>query len=259
MVLQNERFAFEFSGALLVASLVSWDTEIFSYPVAQIERIKIQDLGHADLSYIHFESWRDDNHCELISCRLSHENLKESIFLEGKGFRFIETVLHPKLEGLKRLNIPDQGLDISPALETDLYAIRKIAESVFKNERFYVDPRLDPLRANVRYGNWTANTLGHPRQRLLKVLDNEELVAFFIIEIKSDGDVFWHLTAVAPEHQGRGYGRRTWLEMLRYHANNGNDAVGTTISSRNIPVLNLYASLGFRFAPPEMTFHWIKE
>jgi RimJ/RimL family protein N-acetyltransferase len=259
VALQNESFVIEDSGLMMVASLISWDTEIFSYPIGQIERIKISDLPSAEHIYAGFESWRDAQNCGLISCRLSQEKLKESMFLEAKGFRFIETVLHPKIVGLKKLNIPNQGLLIAPVVETDLPVIRKIAESGFKNGRFHVDPRLDPLCADTRYGRWVATTLAHPRQRLLKVLDDKELVAFFIIEVKSDGKVYWHLTVVAPEFQGRGYGRRTWLAMLRYHSENGYNSVSTTISARNVPVLNLYASLSFKFVSPEMTFHWIKK
>ena len=259
MALQNEGFVIEGSGLLIAASLVLGDTEIFSYPIGQIEQIKISDLGQAEINYPDFESWRDAKQCGLISCRLSHEMLKESMFLEGKGFRFIETVLHPKLEGLKKLNIPHQGLHIAPAVESDIPEIRKIAESAFKYERFHVDSRLNQLCASARYGRWIVTTLNHPRQLLLKVLDKEELVAFFIIEVKENGNVYWHLTAVAPEYHGRGYGRRTWLEMLRYHCNHGQDGVSTTISARNIPVLNLYASLSFKFAPPDMTFHWMNK
>ena len=258
MVLQNENFAVEESGLLLEASLVTWDTEIFHYPVAQIERIQVLDPAQSKQDYAAFESWRDASLCELISCRLGHDRLRESMLLEEKGFRFIEMVLHPRIENLDRLNIPDQGLNIAPAAESDIPALRNIAESAFTTDRFHIDPRIDPRCGDVRYGRWVANTLGHPRQQLLKILDDETLIAFFIIEAKEDGSVYWHLTVVSPEFQGRGYGRRTWLAMLRRHNEKGHNAVSTTISARNISALNLYSSLSFRFSPPDMTFHWTK-
>lgn len=250
-------FAVETDWLLLKASLVPWDTEVFHYAVAQIEHIKIFNPEQIDLDYAMFESWRDINQCKLISCRLNHAQLNESMFLEEKGFRFIETVLHPKLEGLSQLNISDQGLKIIPADATDLPALRKIAESAFRNERFHIDPRINPRFGDLRYGNWVMNSLAYPRQQLLKILDNETLVAFFLIEVLDGDSVYWHLTAISPEHQGKGYGRRTWLAMLSYHRQNGQTAVMTTISARNIPIMNLYSSLNFRFLPPEMTFHWI--
>jgi RimJ/RimL family protein N-acetyltransferase len=259
MSLSINKFSFVTERLSLKAALVSWDTEIFHFPVAHIEQFQILDYDQLIPDYMEFESWRDLNQCMLISCRLSHEKLSESMFLEERGFRFIETVLHPTLGDLIRLNIPDQGLEILPANADDLSILKRIAESAFRNERFHVDPRLDPRLGDLRYVRWVANTLTHPRQRLIKILDNKEIVAFFIIEIMDDGRVYWHLTAVSPEHQGKGYGRRTWLAMLRYHQANGCMAVSTTISARNIPVLNLYSSLNFRFLPPEMTFHWMRE
>ncbi len=259
MSLLSKKFSIETRGLLLKADLVSWDTEIFDYPVCRIECFKIIDPDIINDDYMVFESWRDINKFKLISCRLSHDKLYESIFLEEKGFRFIETVLHPNFEELFQQNLSDQGLEIIPADQTDMPVLTRIAESAFRNERFHVDPRLDQRLGDLRYVRWVENTLKHPRQKLIKILDNEIIVAFFIIEVLDDGRVYWHLTAVSPDQQGKGYGRRTWLAMLRYHQENGCVAVSTTISARNIPVLNLYSSLNFRFLPPEMTFHWKRE
>jgi RimJ/RimL family protein N-acetyltransferase len=254
----SNKFAAANGGLLLEAALVPWDTGVFDYPVAQIERIQVLDPDRSRLDYAAFESWRDANLCGLVSCRLRHDRLQESMLLEEKGFRFIETVLHPRLERLDRLDIPDQGLTIARAEQDDIPALRRIAESAFEDDRFHVDPRLDRRCADLRYGRWVASTPGHPRQQLLKITDDDALIALFIIEAMEDGGVYWHLTTISPAFQNRGYGRRTWLAMLRHHAENGHSAVSTTISARNIAVLNLYSGLSFRFSPPEMTFHWIK-
>lgn len=259
MFSHNKKFAIEKNSLSLKASLIPWDTQIFGYPVAQIEYIEVSDSHLSILDFAEFESWRDASNCKLVSCRLGHQRLRESMLLEEKGFRFIETVLHPKLEKLNEVSISEQGLNIVPAEREDLPELQEIAESAFVNERFHVDLRLDPRRADVRYGRWVASTLGHPRQQLLKIIDRKTIVAFFIIELKENGAVYWHLTAVSPKYQGRGYGRRAWLTMLRYHQDNGHNSVSTTISARNTSVLNLYSSLNFRFSSPDMTFHWIRE
>jgi len=255
----NDSISIESIGLSLKASIVPWDTEIFQYPVAQIDRINISDQKLFAKEYRRFESWRDANNLGLISCRLGHNQLRETMLLEENEFRFIEMVLHPKLESLDELDIPHQCLEVIPADQHDLCAIRIIAESAFNNERFHVDPRLDPHCANLRYGRWISNSLEHPRQRLLKIIDDGKLVGFFIVELKEDRSVYWHLTAVSPQYQGKGYGRMTWLAMLQYHQQNGQTSVSTTISARNTVVLNLYSSLDFRFLPPEMTFHWVRK
>jgi RimJ/RimL family protein N-acetyltransferase len=179
------------------------------------------------------------------------------MFLEAQGFRFIEMVLHPRLAGLSALALPEDDLQIVPADAADLPGLVAIAEHAFIHERYHVDPRLDPRLGDRRYGRWVRSSLAHPTQRLLKVLDAERLIALFLVEKRTDGSAYWHLTAIAPSWQGQGYGRRVWQAMLRRHQVEGCESVTTTISARNTPVLNLYAQLGFRFLPPEMTFHWI--
>lgn len=243
----------------LTANLVPWDAEAFGFPVAQIYELEVIDSSLVMESYREFEQWMDAGGIRIVSCRLPHDRLRESIFLESRGFRFIEMVLHPTIEKLQSLNIASDDLVIVPALESDLPVMRDIAERAFGYERYHVDPRLDPGLGDVRYGRWVTNSLNHPRQCLLKVMKGGHIVALFIVESGENRSVYWYLTAIAPEWQGRGYGQRVWRAMLRHHQAEGQDSVMTTISARNVAVLNLYAKLGFRFLPPEMTFHWVRE
>jgi ribosomal protein S18 acetylase RimI-like enzyme len=235
-----------------------WDTAIFGYPVLQITRIEVRatDAGH-DLSAF-------DEECAalgagLVSCRLSHDRLRESILLEEHGFRFIEMIFQPEIDFAPNAGI-DAGtlLDVEPAGVDELPAVLDIAGSAFRTERFHVDPRLDPALGDLRYCNWVRNSLNHPSQRLYVIRDQSRIVAFFVTEMQGDGTCYWHLTAVAPDAQGQGYGRRAWRTMLQQARNLGARGVRTSIAARNHRVLNLYARLGFRFPPPQMTFHWFR-
>ena len=76
------------------------------------------------------------------------------------------------------------------------------------------------------------------------------------MEAREVGHCFWSLIGLAPGRQGSGLGKRVWRAMLRHHQEEGSDVVSTSISSLNIPVLNLYVSLGFRFPAPTMSLHW---
>jgi RimJ/RimL family protein N-acetyltransferase len=117
---------------------------------------------------------------------------------------------------------------------------------------------LNPRFGNARYAQWVKSSLQHPVQCLLKVLDGSQLIGFFLVEYGHNHSVYWHLTAIAPRFQGQGLGRQAWNSMLRAHQMEGIRVIATTISARNTRVLNLYTQLGFRFAPPHMTFHWIR-
>jgi RimJ/RimL family protein N-acetyltransferase len=180
------------------------------------------------------------------------------MLLEGHGFRFIEMAYHPELDRLESIALPDDTLMVARATPQDLLEVLEIAGNAFRNERFHVDPRLNPSLGDLRYCNWVKSSLDHPSQRLEVVRDGEQLVAFFVTEMLEDGTCYWHLNAVAPNAQGQGYGRRAWQAMLRKAREEGARRVQTCIVARNHRVLNLYARLGFRFAPPLMTFHWVR-
>ncbi|ADC62724.1 GNAT family N-acetyltransferase [Allochromatium vinosum] len=236
-----------------------WDTAIFGDPVAQITQLEVRKQD-AERDFTTFEIERDALGCGLVSCRLSHEQLQESMLLEARGFRFIEMVYQPELGRLPAEEAhPDLScLSVSLAAAEDLPSVLAIAGSAFGSERFHMDPRLDSALADQRYCNWVNSSVSHPTQRLYLLRDQQRIVAFFITESQTDGTCYWHLTAVAPDAQGQGYGRRAWLTMLHQARDQGATRVQTCIAARNHRVLNLYARLDFRFPPPLMTFHWVR-
>ncbi len=238
--------------------MIPWDSEVFVFPVAQIERIELTDEVQALVAFDKFKMWLESKKVQMVACRLEEQRLLESIFLEKQDFRFIEMVLHPIMPGLAEQILPDDNLIIEPAEMADIPLIQAIAERSFQCERYHVDPRLDPHLADLRYGRWVRTSTHNPRQQLLKIRHRESLIGFFIAEVSEGDRAYWHLTAIAPEYQGQGYGKRAWRAMLRYHRQHGVTEVSTTISARNVPVLNLYSQLAFHFLPPEMTFHWMR-
>lgn len=238
---------------------VPWDSEIFGFPVAQIAEIRVNDAAGARMELQAFLAWLEQEKIGLASCRLPFDRLRESMLLEQAGFRFVEMVIHPHLAQLQAYPCDSQGLVVERATEDDLPGIEAIAGQAFGYERFHADPRLDRTLADARYRFWVGNSLRHASQRLYKIREGDELVAFFVTENKPDGLCYWHLTAVAPAFQGRGYGKRVWRAMLHLHQREGMERIGTTIAGGNIPVLNLYASLGFRFQTPDITLHWLRD
>lgn len=254
----QDHFQLSRPGLTLEARLAPWDAAAFGFPVAQISRIEVGALDAAEEAYQAFQSWVDASDARIVSCRLPHERLNESMFLEGRGFRFVEMVLHPQIEDLRERDLPDDTLTLAPAQAGDMPALLSIALTAFGHERYHVDPRLDPRLGDLRYGRWVEASLDHPTQRLIKIADGQRLVGFMVVETSGEGRAYWHLVAIAPDAQGQGYGRRAWLAMLRRHRDEGVTAISTTISARNIRQLNLYSRLSARFLPPEMTFHWVR-
>jgi ribosomal protein S18 acetylase RimI-like enzyme len=243
----------------LRGALAPWDIAVFRFPVAQIAEIEVKNPSQAALDYAPVREWMDRQGVRILSCRLPHDRLGESMFLESQGLRFVEMVIHPRLAKLDSRQFAADTLTISAATADDLPGLEAIAEHAFHFERYHIDPRLDKRLGDLRYARWVRNSFTHPTQRLLKVEDGAKLIAMFVVERKSPAQIYWHLNAIAPEWQGEGYGKRVWREMLRRHQAEGATEVATTISARNAPVLGLYAGLQFGFLPPEMTFHWVRE
>lgn len=208
-----------------------------------------------------FNQARDRLAVGLVSCRLPHDRLDLSFFLEDHGFRFIEMLYQPEKDLTSGWRRPEAiaPLLVKQASEEDLPEIIDLAGRAFANERFHMDPRLGATLGNERYRNWVRNSLDHPTQRPYVLEDEQGLVSFFVTEMLDDGTLYWHLNAVDPRHQGKGYGRRAWITMLQQAFEAGAIRVRTSIVARNHRVLNLYANLGFRFPPPLMTFHWVRE
>lgn len=245
-------------GLRLLARAAPWDGEIYGVNVAQIQALTVHDHALAAQDFAVFKTWCRANRIGMVSSRLPHTGLRESFFLEDQGFRFIEMVLHPRLALSGFSAPPDEQLMIAKASAADLDELVELAECAFGYERYHVDPRLDPRLADRRYGRWVRHSLQHASQRLLKVTSGARIIALFIIEEQAGNSIYWHLTAISPHHQGQGFGHRVWQKMLLQHKIDGFLQASTTIAARNVPVLNLYAKLQFRFDPPEMTFHWIE-
>lgn len=235
-----------------------WDQVVCGFPVLQITAFGVQGANACNDMKI-FERERDRLGAGLVSCRLPHECMKESMLLEDHGFRFIEMLYAPELD-LSTFKIDENvtQLAVTRASEDDFPTLLEIARTSFHNERFKMDPRLDPDVSDQRYQNWVASSLRHPTQELYVICDGERRIAFFVTELLNDGTCYWHLNAVAPDAQGQGYGRRVWLGMLNQAARGGARRVRSSIVARNHRVLNLYARLGFSFPPPSMTFHWVR-
>jgi len=236
--------------------LVPWDTEILSQPVAEIRRMEIREPEAAGRDYRAFSRWCEKKAVTLCSCRIAHERLFESMFLEAQGFRFIELNYSPRLNKLQEFELEDDVIQIQLASHQDRELLAEMAGNVFQHGRFHQDPRLGTTLGNYRYRTWLLNAFEQPHQQVLTCVLNDEIIAFFVVEYPEKGHCFWSLVGLAPGKQGQGLGKRVWRAMLRKYQQDGVDTIVTSISSQNIAVLNLYVSLGFRFPKPYAIFHW---
>jgi ribosomal protein S18 acetylase RimI-like enzyme len=235
--------------------LAPWDREVFGGDTAAIESIYIKDEIGAAAAFKPFQDWCRDDRIRLVSCRLPHEQIVECGFLEGQGFRFIEIIYRPSLKGLGSF-VEDPEIIVSIAAQSDLPEICSIAGQIYETGRLHLDPQVGPEIGNRRYALWAARAFDHPGQTVVKCQINGRIVAYWIVEAPTPVSRYWSIGGLAPGLSGQGLGRRLWRAMLAFHRREGVDEISTSISSHNIAVHNLYASLGFRMSAPSTTLHW---
>lgn len=236
---------------------VTWDSTSFGFPVGQIVDIDLGSAGNDVALLTGIQDWMNGSSAKLVSCRLPHQRLRESMALEAIGFRFVEVMLRPYVDPGAVLHDLDPGLVIRPAVKADTAALEAIASTAFDTGRYAIDSRLPAGASGRRYALWVRNAFEHPRQEILVGEVGTRPVGFFVTERLDDARAYWHLTAVDPGHQGMGIGGRLWGAILARQAGEGVTRIDTRISAHNPRVLDLYARLGFRFQAPEMTFHWV--
>lgn len=238
--------------------LVPWDTEIIQKPVADVADIEILDESLVLDDYRNFTDWCEREHIYLCSCRLGHDRIVETLFLEQQGFRLIELNYRPQLAGLQGLSLKNDEFEIVRAEHTDKHLLADIAVSIFQHGRFHQDPRIGPELGNKRYRAWMLNAFELPHQQVYKCMHDDNIAAFFVAEQPEQKHCFWSLVGMAPAYQGKGLAKSIWRHMLAMHQTEGIDTVSTSITSHNVPVFNLYVALGFRFPAPQSTFHWVR-
>jgi|GEM_PF-565960 len=234
--------------------LVPWDTEILGYPTAQLASLRFDDTGSAEAAYAAFLKWAGDHGVRLCACRLPQQAVASSLFLQAKGFRFVELNYRPETTGLDGYRA-GPGLSVRAATDEDRAALVALATDAFETGRFHVDPRIGPALAGRRYGIWMANAFARADQEVLVCDRDGRTVGFFVVERPDRDSCFWSLNGLAPGLAGQGLGGRVWRTMLSHHRREGVRRVGTSVSSHNIAAMNLYASLGFRFPAPSASYH----
>ena len=259
MFQDQNKFILSTDDVNITASIVPWDTDVLGFPVVSIDLFQITHNKKLNESFRLFEDWLDNTSVQLVTCRLKQKDINTSVFLQDKGFHLIETVLHPKLSNLQSIRNLESLYDVSEANKSEVSDISSMASKVFGHERYHLDPKIDSRDANLRYARWVKNSYADTEQKLLKITSDENILGFFVTEIRPKKLFYWHLTGLNPEYIGHGIGPDVWRAMILFHKSQGMEGILTTISAGNIPVLNLYSSLNFRFAPPEVTLHWHRQ
>jgi RimJ/RimL family protein N-acetyltransferase len=163
------------------------------------------------------------------------------------GFHYCDTLIEPYCEAsrLPDCDVPEAEVAEAVAIEDAM----AICRGAFSHDRFHRDFAIDTALADRRYERWLAQL--HAEGKVFGLMYRGRLAGFIALDGKR-----MVLHALAAEFRGRGLARPLWAAACRHFVRRfGLPEVESSISAANLPALNLYASLGFRFRNCRDVYH----
>jgi GNAT superfamily N-acetyltransferase len=210
-----------------------WDERALGMPTFEVKRVTPEAMALVARTPGHHTAKVDP----LASKRLLHES----------GFHYCDTLLEPHCARGELIEHPRAGISISNRVP--LEPLIAIAHGAFAHDRFHRDFDVPAAAADARYDNWLAAM--HGAGQVYGITVDGALAAF--IALVGPRLV---LHAVARERRGQGLAKAMWSAACReFFDRGGLDHLESSISAANLAAVNLYASLGFRFAKAVDVYH----
>jgi hypothetical protein len=238
-------------------SLLSWDSEVFGFPVANYKpgqpSAVLKDLTEIGRA---LKNWARENGVELIGCSISTTEPMWRLSLPRLGFLFVDTTLTYTMPRLQRAKFPRSHVVRMATLE-DQASVERIAEHVFHAGRYHADPLFPRALANLRFRRWLEKAFASlgPASRVYVTSGPGPVTAFTHSKVEGDY-AYITIGGAEPELQASGGGAAFFFGTLEALRDSGVRRAQSKLSASNTPMLNLAAYAGSRFSEPEHAYHW---
>lgn len=172
---------------------------------------------------------------------LSHKELAQQF-----GFYYCDTLITPECKP-EQLQVFENDV-FTFDCDTDIQEMLKICDCAFSHGRFHRDFNLSKKDADARYNQWLLDIFAKGSVFALRYQGN---LGGFIAVYQNE----LQLHAISEKFRGRGYAKYWWSNVCQHLFLNGQDVIKSSVSSSNLPVVNLYASLGFKFVKAVDVYH----
>ena len=166
--------------------------------------------------------------------------------LHNYGFYYCDTLLEPYCTPERLIHYQREGITLS--LPTDIEQLIKICHGAFTHGRFHRDFNLDKELANIRYVSWLKQL--YETNSVFSLMEHGNIAGFIGF---SNSNLVLH--ALSENYRGKGIAKYFWSLACQNLFNAGHLEIASSISASNVAVLNLYASLGFKFRNPLDVYH----
>jgi RimJ/RimL family protein N-acetyltransferase len=213
-----------------------WDSSVFGVDTYEIKELSREVLIAAACTPGHYTVRVDP----LASKKLLHEY----------GFYYCDTLIEPYCNVDRFFASDDAAVRITR--EVSLAPLLMICHGAFSHGRFHRDFNISRVMADSRYDNWLTHL--HGAGKVYGIMYNHELAGF----IATEGNRLV-LHAIAEQFRGQGLAKFMWSPVCRALFNQRCVEVVSSVSAANLAIVNLYASLGFRFRNPVDLYHRLSQ
>ena len=215
---------------------VPWDRNEFGVPIYEIRSVTVPVLE---------EVVRVPGHYTVKVDPLSSKQI-----LHDYGFYYCDTLVEPHCSRERFVFYHDDAAGVTSQYSLD--TLIAMCGGAFTYGRFHRDFNLDRSKADLRYINWLRelDRAGH----VLALMYNGKAAGF--IAFSSNRLV---LHAVGKEYRGKGLAKHLWSAACKKLFESGHQELVSSVSAANLPVVNLYASLGFRLRNAVDVYHRLVE
>ncbi len=176
--------------------------------------------------------------------------LSSKELLHRYGFYYCDTLLQPYCPRERFHGDADPRASVVPISRPE--EVVAIGHGAFAHGRFHRDFHIAPAAADRRYDQWLTQL--HREGKTFGLAWEGSLAAFFAFT-EGPGTAHLALHAVGQEFRGRGLGKHLWTAGCEELFSRGHAELTSSVSATNLAILNLYASLGFRFRKPMDLYH----
>jgi len=175
---------------------------------------------------------------------------ESKVSLHKLGFYYCDSLIEPFC--LRENFIEHSNKNVSFSQDMEFDAIKDICLNTFDFGRFQRYFNVSRRHADQRYINWLEELW--KKKQVLTLLYQTEIAGFFAF---SQNKILLH--ALRKKFRGRGLSKFFWSQACQYLFEQKFSELTSSISACNLPVLNLYVSLGFKFRNPVDVYHWLFE
>jgi hypothetical protein len=201
-----------------------WDSLAFGMDTYEIQTLSAEALAQAV------------NHPGHYTIRV--DPLASKKILHDYGFYYCCTMIDPYCYRDNFVYYENKDFSISTDVEVE--ELLAICSNVFSHGRFHRDFNLKHEVAETRYANWLRGL--HKDNNVFALYYKNELAGFLAYVDNKP-----LLAALKEEYRGKGFAKYIWGVICKALFDQGHDELITSVSAANLSVVNLYASLGFRF------------